>query len=162
MCIHTHTPIFMYTLRRGLTWRKPFPGGSSRTRVYLGSWGKSDCCPQSGAGRLFSPPPTDRTARTGWWQRETEGGHAKFPDFVRTEDVQHVKTLFRYLLWRWSSRYIPPGSSVPEARPSWAESDARRETQWQKATSSRLRKEGMGHRFRKCDGCVIDGRKFKM
>lgn len=54
----------MYTLPWWLTWHRPFPGGSSRTRVYLGSWGKPARCPQWAAGRLSSPPPTGHTART--------------------------------------------------------------------------------------------------
>lgn len=47
-----------------------------------------------------------------------------------------------HLLWRWSSRCIRPGSSVLAASPSSAESDSQRETRWQRATSSRLKKGG--------------------
>lgn len=133
----------MYTLPWWLTWHRPFPGGSSRTRVYLGSWGKPARCPQWAAGRLSSPPPTGHTARTG---HRGDRGRSPSTSQLRTHrgcsSVQWLLFL-GHLLWRWSSRCIRPGSSVLAASPSSAESDSQRETRWQRATSSRLKKGGI-------------------
>lgn len=76
----------------------------------------------------------------------TGGDRGSSGSAQNTQRMQQILVFVGNRLWRWSSRCIPPGSSVLEAPPSPAGSDSQRETQWRKATSSRLKKLGVKYR----------------